>query len=89
VSKLGTEFLRWLFLTLTYFPVVDYNVVFVRHAIDPDNAKGELLEVHLDFIPSKDIFMDRAPFGCFRKEFVETQWGAILLLVWSERGGKV
>jgi hypothetical protein len=40
------EFLRRLLLPLPDFPVVDDHIMFVRHSIDDDPAKREILDMH-------------------------------------------
>lgn len=48
VPKLAPELLRSALFAFSYFPAVDDYVVLVLNAIDPDRAKGQVFEHHVD-----------------------------------------
>src|SRR5437016_1269257 len=46
VSKVVTEFFRWLFLAFADLPMVDHHIVFVDAAVDLERTEGEFVETH-------------------------------------------
>src|SRR5437660_9075028 len=46
VSKVLTEFFRWLFLAFADLPMVDHDIVFVGAAVDLEGTEVKFVEAH-------------------------------------------